>query len=163
MRPFGDVISLEAARAILDATGAPIDRTSRHRALATRTGACWQPTSSRAGMCRRFRVPAWTAMPCGRATRRARRDAHPRTLTKVGTVYTGEVPADAGARRPVRRDFDGRADARWRRRGRDGRGDRFRRRRRPCGSSPRCSHSRMSARAAQTFKPARSSSLPAKL
>jgi molybdopterin biosynthesis enzyme len=27
MRPFGDVITLEAARAILDATGIPIDRT----------------------------------------------------------------------------------------------------------------------------------------
>jgi molybdopterin biosynthesis enzyme len=26
MRPFGDVISLDAARAILDTTGAPIDR-----------------------------------------------------------------------------------------------------------------------------------------
>ena len=26
MRPFGEVISLDAARAILDATGSPIDR-----------------------------------------------------------------------------------------------------------------------------------------
>ena len=29
MRPFGDVITLDAARAILDRTGTPIDRVER--------------------------------------------------------------------------------------------------------------------------------------
>ena len=92
MRPFGDVISLEAARAILDATGSAIERTetialtdANGRVLAADAVARRDvPPFSRAGM-DGYAVRA-------RDTRGASR-AHPRTLTKVGTVYTGEVPA----------------------------------------------------------------------
>ena len=92
MRPFGDVISLEAARAILDATGVPIDRTetialseANGRVLAADVVARQDvPPFSRAGM-DGFAVRA-------RDTQGASR-AHPRTLKKVGTVYTGEVPS----------------------------------------------------------------------
>ena len=91
MRPFGNVISLEAARAILDATGAPIDRTetialseAHGRVLAAGVAARQDvPPFSRAGM-DGYAVRA-------RDTQGASR-AHPRTLKKVGTVYTGEVP-----------------------------------------------------------------------
>ena len=92
MRPFGDVISLEAARAILDTTGTPIDRIetialsdANGRVLAADVIARQDvPPFSRAGM-DGYAVRA-------RDTHGASR-AHPRTLTKVGTVYTGEVSA----------------------------------------------------------------------
>ena len=92
MRPFGDVISLEAARAILDATGSAIERTetialtdANGRVLAADAVARRDvPPFSRAGM-DGYAVRA-------RDTQGASR-AQPRTLTKVGTVYTGEVPA----------------------------------------------------------------------
>ena len=90
MRPFGDVISLDAARAILDTTGVPIDRVetialadANGRVLAADVIARQDvPPFSRAGM-DGYAVRA-------RDTQGASR-AHPRTLTKVGTVYTGEV------------------------------------------------------------------------
>jgi molybdopterin molybdotransferase len=90
MRPFGDVISLEAARAILDVTGEPIDRIdtiplgdANGRVLAAAVVARQDvPPFSRAGM-DGYAVRA-------RDTQGASR-AHPRTLVKVGTVYTGEV------------------------------------------------------------------------
>lgn len=90
MRPFGAVISLEAARAILDTTGAPIDRTetialadANGRVLASDVIASRDvPPFSRAGM-DGYAVRA-------RDTQGASR-AHPRTVTKIGTVYTGEV------------------------------------------------------------------------
>jgi molybdopterin molybdotransferase len=90
MRPFGDVISLEAARAILDATGAPIDRTETI-ALSDANGRVLSgdivarqdvPPFSRAGM-DGYAVRARDTQGSSRA--------HPRTLKKVGTVYTGEV------------------------------------------------------------------------
>jgi molybdopterin molybdotransferase len=92
MRPFGDVISLEAAHKILDATGVPVDRTetialsdANGRVLAADVAARQDvPPFSRAGM-DGYAVRA-------RDTQGASR-AHPRTLTQVGTVYTGEVPA----------------------------------------------------------------------
>jgi molybdopterin molybdotransferase len=92
MRPFGDVISLEAARKILDATGVPIDRSetvalsdANGRVLAADVAARQDvPPFSRAGM-DGYAVRA-------RDTQGASR-AHPRTLKQVGTVYTGEVPA----------------------------------------------------------------------
>jgi molybdopterin molybdotransferase len=92
MRPFVDVISLEAARAILDATGSAIERTetialtdAHGRVLAADAVSRQDvPPFSRAGM-DGYAVRA-------RDTQGASR-AHPRTLTKVGTVYTGEVPA----------------------------------------------------------------------
>src|SRR5918994_2931289 len=90
MRPFGDLISLEAARAILETTGTPIDRTETI-ALADANGRVVAadviarhdvPPFSRAGM-DGYAVRA-------RDTQGASR-VHPRTLTKIGTVYTGEV------------------------------------------------------------------------
>ena len=97
MRPFGDVISLEAARAILDATGTPIDNIetimlseANGRVLAADVVAQTDvPPFSRAGM-DGYAVRA-------RDTQGASRSA-PRTLTKVGTLYTGEVsPTPVGA------------------------------------------------------------------
>jgi molybdenum cofactor synthesis domain-containing protein len=90
MRPFGEVISLDAARAILDTTGSPIDRVetvaladANGRVLAADVVARQDvPPFSRAGM-DGYAVRA-------RDTQGASR-VHPRTLTKVGTVYTGEV------------------------------------------------------------------------
>ena len=92
MRPFGDVISLDAARAILDTTGAPIDRVetvalseANGRVLASDVIARLDvPPFSRAGM-DGYAVRA-------RDTQGATR-AHPRTLMKVATIYTGEVSA----------------------------------------------------------------------
>jgi len=90
MRPFGDVIPLDAARAILDTTGSPIDRVETI-ALADANGRVIAadviarqdvPPFSRAGM-DGYAVRA-------RDTQGASR-AHPRMLAKVGTVYTGEV------------------------------------------------------------------------
>ena len=91
MRPFTDVISLDAARRILDATGSPIERTetltlaaANGRVLAVDAVARGDvPPFSRAGM-DGYAVRA-------RDTRGASRE-HPLRLTKVGTVYTGEVP-----------------------------------------------------------------------
>ena len=92
MRPFRDVITLEAARAILDTTGAPIDRIetialadANGRVLAADVVARRDvPPFSRAGM-DGYAVRA-------RDTQGASR-AHPRTVTNVGTVYTGEISA----------------------------------------------------------------------
>ena len=92
MRPFGDVISLDAARAILDTTGAPIDRMetvalseANGRVLASDVIARLDvPPFSRAGM-------DGYAVRAG-DTRGATR-TQPRTLTKVATIYTGEVSA----------------------------------------------------------------------
>ncbi len=92
MRPFGDVISLETARAILDTTGVPIDRTedialsdANGRVLAADIVARRDvPPFSRAGM-DGYAVRARDIQGASRA--------HPRTLTKVGTVYTGELSA----------------------------------------------------------------------
>src|SRR5687767_14874373 len=90
MRPFGDVISLDAARAILDTTGSSIDRVETI-ALADANGRVLAadvvaqddvPPFSRAGM-DGYAVRA-------RDTKGASRSA-PTTLTKVGTLYTGEV------------------------------------------------------------------------
>ena len=90
MRPFGDVVSLEAARAILDATGAPLDKIetillseANGRVLAADVIAHADvPPFSRAGM-DGYAVQA-------RDTHGASR-SNPRTLTKVGTLYTGQV------------------------------------------------------------------------
>lgn len=98
MRPFGEVISIEKARAILDATGAPIDRvetvslaSANGRVLARDIAASSDvPPFSRAGM-DGYALRA-------RDTHGASR-AQPRTLRKVGTVYTGEIsttPVGAG-------------------------------------------------------------------
>ena len=51
MRPFGDVISLEAARAILDATGTPIDRTSKRFLLERSERPRARARRHRAGRC----------------------------------------------------------------------------------------------------------------
>src|SRR5688500_16407783 len=92
MRPFDDVIPLDAGRAILDTTGSPIDRVETI-ALAVANGRVLAadviarqdvPPFSRAGM-DGYAVRA-------RDTQGASR-AHPRTLTKVATVYTGETSA----------------------------------------------------------------------
>ena len=90
MRPFEDVISLEAARAILDRTGGPIENVetillseANGRVLAASVIAQSDvPPFSRAGM-DGYAVRA-------RDTQGASRQA-PRTLTKVGTLYTGQV------------------------------------------------------------------------
>ena len=90
MRPFDDVISLDAARAILDATGAPITTVetimlseANGRVLASDILAESDvPPFSRAGM-------DGYAVRAG-DTRGASRSA-PRMLTKVGTLYTGHV------------------------------------------------------------------------
>jgi molybdenum cofactor synthesis domain-containing protein len=90
MRPFDDVISLAAARAILDSTGAPVENVetimlseANGRVLASDVVAQGDvPPFSRAGM-DGYAVRA-------RDTHGASRSA-PRTLTKVGTLYTGQV------------------------------------------------------------------------
>lgn len=90
MRPFEDVISLEAARAILDSTGQSIQHVERirlsdanGRVLAADVVAPGDvPPFSRAGM-DGYAVRA-------RDTQAASRSA-PRTLTKVGTLYTGHT------------------------------------------------------------------------
>ena len=90
MRPFEAVISLEEARAFVDATGAPITNVetimlseANGRVLAADVVAqCDVPPFSRAGM-------------DGYAVRaddtRGASPAHPRMLTKIGTLYTGHV------------------------------------------------------------------------
>ena len=90
MRPFEDIISLEAARAILDSTGAPMTKVetimlseANGRVLARDVVADSDvPPFSRAGM-DGYAVRA-------EDTRGASRSA-PRMLTKVGTLYTGHV------------------------------------------------------------------------
>lgn len=90
MRPFGDVISLDAARAILDSTGSPIDRIERiplqdanGRVLARDVIAGGDvPPFTRAGM-DGYAVRAAD-------TRGATRDA-PRTLRQIGILFTGQV------------------------------------------------------------------------
>ena len=90
MRPFGDVIPLEAARAILDTTGAPIDRTetvplseANGRVVARDVIAHGDvPPFSRAGM----DGYALRARDTSGASR-----SDPRTLVRVGTLYTGQV------------------------------------------------------------------------
>ena len=90
MRPFGEVISLEAARAILDATGAPIERTetiplseANGRVVAADLVAQSDvPPFSRAGM-DGFAVRASDTKGASRGG--------PRTLTRVATLYTGQV------------------------------------------------------------------------
>jgi molybdopterin molybdotransferase len=92
MRPFRDVISLAAARAILDATGSPIPRIetvrldqANGRVLARDVIAQEDvPPFSRAGM-DGFAVRA-------RDTHGASSQA-PRALRKVGTIYTGQISA----------------------------------------------------------------------
>jgi molybdopterin molybdotransferase len=92
MRPFREVMSLEAARAILDRTGSPIERLetiplelAHGRVLANDLVAQGDvPPFSRAGM-DGFAVQA-------RDTHGASRHA-PRTLRKVGTIYTGQISA----------------------------------------------------------------------
>ena len=90
MRPFEDVISLESARQILDATGAPMANVetimlseANGRVIASDVVAQSDvPPFARAGM-------------DGYAVRAAdTRDASrsdPRTLTRIGTLYTGHV------------------------------------------------------------------------
>ena len=94
MRPFGDVISLAEARAILDNTGAPIDNVetillseAHGRVLAADVIAQGDvPPFSRAGM-DGYAVRAQDTHGASRST--------PRSLTKVGTVYTGQVSPTA--------------------------------------------------------------------
>ena len=98
MRPFGEVMSLDAARAILDTTGTPIERTetiplnaSNGRVLAADViSALDVPPFSRAGM-DGYAVRA-------RDTEGASRSS-PRPLMQVGTLFTGQVsttPVNAG-------------------------------------------------------------------
>jgi len=90
MRPFGEVITLEAARAILDATGIPIDRTetipledANSRVVAGDIIARDDvPPFSRAGM-DGYAVRAGDTRGASRAV--------PRTLRRVHTLYTGQV------------------------------------------------------------------------
>jgi molybdopterin biosynthesis enzyme len=92
MRPFREVISLAAAREILDTTGSPIPRLemvpldqANGRVLARDVIAQEDvPPFSRAGM-DGFAVRA-------RDTHGASRQA-PRALRKVGTIYTGQISA----------------------------------------------------------------------
>jgi molybdopterin biosynthesis enzyme len=105
MRPFADVISLEAARAILDATGSAIERTetialtdANGRVLAANAVARQDvPPFSRAGM-------------DGYAVRARDTQARPRAASHVDEGWNRihrRSPCDAGARRPVHRDFTG--------------------------------------------------------
>ena len=90
MRPFGDVISLDAARAILDATGSPIDRVDTitldqaHGRVVARdiVAACDVPPFSRAGM-DGYAVRAADTYGATRET--------PRTLRQIGVLFTGQV------------------------------------------------------------------------
>ena len=90
MRPFDAVISLAEARAILDATGAPIGNVetimlseANGRVLASDVVAQGDvPPFSRAGM-DGYAVRARDTHGASRST--------PRALTKVGTLYTGQV------------------------------------------------------------------------
>jgi molybdopterin molybdotransferase len=90
MRPFGEVISFEAARTIIDSTGVPVARVEQvpldqanGRVLARDVIAGTDvPPFSRAGM-DGYAVRASD-------TRGASRD-HPRTLRQVATLYTGQV------------------------------------------------------------------------
>ena len=125
MRPFGDVISLEAARAILDSTGTPIANVetimlseangrvlAQRRRLATRRPAVF--SRGHGWLCRAG------ARYAGRvAIGSADADESRNALHRRGV-------ADIGTRWPVRRNLHRRTDTRWRRRGGDGRRDRLR-------------------------------------
>jgi molybdenum cofactor synthesis domain-containing protein len=90
MRPFGALISLDEARAILDRTGVPIERTERltlvdanGRVLAHDIiAAADVPPFSRAGM-DGYAVRAEDTRGASRQT--------PRSLVSIGTLYTGQV------------------------------------------------------------------------
>jgi molybdopterin molybdotransferase len=90
MRPFDAVISLEEAREILDATGAPIGNVetimlseANGRVLASDVIAQGDvPPFSRAGM-DGYAVRARDTQGASRAA--------PRTLTQIGTLYTGQA------------------------------------------------------------------------
>jgi molybdopterin molybdotransferase len=90
MRPFGEVITLETARAILDTTGTPISRTETIRLT---------DANSRvvaADVIARDDVPPFArAGMDGYAVRasdtRAASRTNPRMLVKSGTLYTGQV------------------------------------------------------------------------
>lgn len=90
MRPFGEVISLDAARAILDSTGSPVDRIetiflekANGRVLARDVVAGGDvPPFTRAGM----DGYAVRAADTRGATRQA-----PRTLKPIGVLFTGQV------------------------------------------------------------------------
>ena len=90
MRPFDDVISLDEARAILNATGSPIENVetimlseANGRVLAADVIAQGDvPPFSRAGM-DGYAVRASDTQGASRSA--------PRTLTKIGTLYTGQV------------------------------------------------------------------------
>ena len=92
MRPFGDVIPLEAARRILDATGTPIDRIEtvpldrcNGRVLARDAIARGDvPPFSRAGM-DGYAVRAIDTRGATRLT--------PRVLRQIGVLFTGQVSA----------------------------------------------------------------------
>jgi molybdopterin molybdotransferase len=92
MRPFGEVISLQSARDILDTTGSPIPRIetvqldqASGRVLARDAIAQEDvPPFSRAGM-DGFAVRARDTHGASRQT--------PRALRKVGTIYTGQISA----------------------------------------------------------------------
>ena len=92
MRPFADVISLDAARAILDATGTPMENVetimlseSNGRVLAADVIAQGDvPPFSRAGM-DGYAVRARDTQGASRST--------PRLLKKIGTLYTGQASA----------------------------------------------------------------------
>ena len=97
MRPFGDVISLEAARAILDGTGSPIERVetvpldrSNGRVVAREISAGMDvPPFSRAGM-DGYAVRASDTRGATRST--------PRPLKQIGILFTGQVSAIAVGR-----------------------------------------------------------------
>ena len=90
MRPFGSVITVDAARAILDTTGAPIARTEKMR-LTDANGRVLAadviahddvPPFARAGM-DGYAVRASDTRGASRT--------NPRRLVKSGTLYTGQV------------------------------------------------------------------------
>jgi molybdopterin molybdotransferase len=90
MRPFGETISLDVARAILEGTGAPISRTeiislehAAGRVLARDvTATADVPPFSRAGM-DGYAVQASDTRGASRG--------EPRTVKQIGTLYTGQV------------------------------------------------------------------------
>ena len=109
MRPFGDVISLEAARAILDATGSPIDRIetialdeANGRVLARDVIAPDDvPPFSRAGMdgfAVRARDTHGASRPAPRTLRESRHALH-----GSGCRLSRSARANASRSRPVRR------------------------------------------------------------
>jgi molybdopterin molybdotransferase len=94
MRPFGETISLEAARAIVDRSGSPVTRVeevalehANGRVVARDvTATADVPPFSRAAM-DGYAVRASDTRSAGRQ--------QPRALRKVGTLYTGQISAVA--------------------------------------------------------------------